>query len=107
MSSDSEVRACVTMCTCDRPRPLWVNLTLSRYACCHAMATIGVRRSAGLADRGHVEALDPHRRHRGAVEVVAPFTRQGGHGGADLRKPPEHAHRRLVEPEVVHRADHL
>src|SRR5579872_871486 len=27
----------------------------------------------GLAHRGHVEALDPHRRHRGAVAVVTPL----------------------------------
>src|ERR1700721_2653493 len=75
-----------------------------RYASLTAAATPP---SAGLAHRGHVEALDPYRGHRGAVEVVAPLARQGRDGGADLLQPPEHAHRRLVEPEVVHRADHL
>src|SRR5450756_2820325 len=62
---------------------------------------------AGLADRGHIEGLDPERGHRRAVEVVAPLARQRLRGRADLEQPRQHAHRRLVEPEVVDRADDL
>src|SRR6202012_4022741 len=36
-------------------------------------AALWAKRSAGLADRRHVEALDPDRRHHHAVEVVAPL----------------------------------
>ena len=51
------------------------------------------RALAGLAHRGHVEGLDPHRRHRGSVEVVAPLARQGRLGGAHLEQPSQHADR--------------
>src|SRR3984957_9645469 len=109
MSSDIDRRACVTTCT-DSGRREWLILTLPRYA--HPPTRREPRpdkppRSAGLAHRGHVETLDPNRRHRGAVEVVAPFARQRRHGGADFEQPLEHADRRLVEPEVVDRADDL
>src|SRR5271169_5537874 len=100
MSSDSDRRACVTTWT-DEPRLEWLILTLPRYAQAPNSAP-PARGSAGLAHRGHVEPLHPHRRHRGPVEIVSPLARQGGHRGAHLEEPSEHSDRRLVEPEVVH-----
>src|SRR5260370_30683270 len=110
MSSVRDRRACVTRCT-DSCRPESLVLTLPRYAWapnpCHPAGRLSLPSSTSRAHRGHVEALDADRRHRGPVEVVAPLARQRWLGGAHLEQPPEHADRRLVEPEVVHRARHL
>src|SRR5215475_7017734 len=116
MSSDSDRCACVTTCTDDR-RPEWLILTLLRYAQAPNPGDPGSAESwpaqlnwpssTGRAHRGHVEALHPHRRHGGPVEVVTPLARQRRLGGTHLEQPPEHADRRLVEPEVVHRGCHL
>src|SRR6266852_8405509 len=75
MSSVFDRRACVTRCT--DPRWLgWLILTLPRYARAPNPRDPAVRlslpRSTSRAHRGHVEALDADRRHRGPVEVVAP-----------------------------------
>src|ERR1700735_5821656 len=119
MSSDIGRRAWVTSWTFLSLRgPLFMS---PRYALARARATagrlsrcaVGGSRtrsrpgSAGLADGGHVEPLDPQRRHDDAVEVVAPFARQRGDARAHLGQPAEPADRALVEAEVVHRPGHL
>src|ERR1700729_2810896 len=62
---------------------------------------------AGLAHRGHVEAVHAQRRHGAAGEVVAPLPRQRGDGRTGLGDPVQHRDRALVEPEVVDRAGDL
>src|SRR6266568_8205341 len=106
MSSDSDRRACDTTWTDGRWLE-WLILTVPRYAQAPNPGLPRPGDSAGLAHRGHVEALHPQRRHRGPVEVVAPLARLRRDGLAHLEQPPEHSDRRLVEPEVVHRARHL
>src|ERR1700759_502836 len=112
MSSDIERRAWVTSWTFWLfRRPI---LMPPRYSFAAAPNNAGQTRrcavseaSAGLADRRHVEALDPDRRHDHAVEVVTPLAGQGGDTGPDLGQAAQYADRALVEPEVVDRAGDL
>src|SRR6201999_2948173 len=112
MSSDIERRAWVTSWTFWSFR--WPILMLPRYSFAGAHNNAGQASwcavsevSAGLADRRHVEALDPDRRHHHAVEVVTPLAGQGRDAGADLGQAAQHADRALVEPEVVDRPGDL
>src|SRR5215468_2984770 len=96
MSSDIGLRAWVTRWTCC-PRPECPTLIPPRYRYLSRSATPepgkGKTRSARLADRRHVERLHPQRRHRGAVEVVAPLARQRRLGRAHLEQPRQQRHR--------------